>query len=111
MDILCLGAVIIDVLVKLKHNSPDFKDDLTIVDEISLCSGGNALNTALALNKLGMKAGVLGKIGCDLFGDSLLQLVDECGCDTRGLRKDPDVDTSVTVALVRPDGQRNFLHY
>jgi len=111
MDVLCLGLVILDVLVKLKHNSTDFKEDLTIVDEVSLCSGGNALNTALALSKLGMNAGILGKIGCDFFGDSLIRIITECGCDTRGLARDRNVDTSVTLALVRPDGQRNFLHY
>ncbi len=111
MDVLCLGLVIADVLVRLKQNSTVFREDLTMVDEVSLSSGGNALNTALALSKLGMNAGILGKMGCDFFGDSLLNIIKECGCDTRGIIKDPNVDTSVTVALVKPDGQRNFLHY
>ena len=111
MDVLCLGLVIADVLVKLKHNSTSLNEDVTVVDEIILSSGGNALNTALALSKLGMNAGILGKVGCDSFGDFLINVMKEHGCDIRGVIKDPSVDTSVTVALVKPDGQRSFLHY
>ena len=51
MDVLCLGLVVADVLVKLKHNSTSFDEDVTIVDEISLSSGGNALVSALAIEQ------------------------------------------------------------
>jgi len=111
MNVLCLGLVISDVLVKLKHNSTSFNEDLTMVDEISLSSGGNALNTALALSKLGMNTGISGKVGCDYFGDFLINVMKEHNCDIRGIIRDPNVNTSATVALVKPDGQRNFLHY
>lgn len=111
MDVLCLGLIIADVLVKLEHDSANFKEDLTIVDEISLFSGGNALNTALVLTKLGVSTGISGKVGCDSLGDFLVNTMKEHDCDIRGVIRDPNVDTSVTVALVKPDGQRNFLHY
>ena len=32
MDVLCPGLVVADVLVKLKHNSTSFDEDVTIVD-------------------------------------------------------------------------------
>jgi len=111
MDVLCLGLIIADVSVKLKYPHTSFNEDLTVVDEINLFSGGNALNAALALSKLGMNAGISGKVGCDFFGDFLINTMKEHDCDIRGVIKDPDVDTSATVALVKPDGQRNFLHY
>ncbi|MFQ6066998.1 MAG: carbohydrate kinase family protein [bacterium] len=111
MDVLCLGLVIADVLVKLKPGYTSFNDDLTVVKKITLSGGGNALNTALALSKLGMNTGVAGKVGCDYFGDFLINVMKGHGCDIRGIIRDPNVNTSVTVALVRPDGQRNFLHY
>jgi sugar/nucleoside kinase (ribokinase family) len=111
MDVLCLGLVIADVLVKLKCPHTSFDEDLTIVNQIKLFSGGNALNTALALAKLGMNTGILGKLGCDYLGNFLINAMKEHGCDIRGIREDPNVNTSATIALVKPDGQRNFLHY
>jgi len=111
MDVLCLGLIIADVLVKLKYNSTSFSEDLTIANEINLCSGGNALNTALALTKLGMNVGILGKVGRDFFGDFLIGVMKDYGCETWGVIRDLNVDTSATVALVKPGGQRNFLHY
>ncbi len=111
MNVLCLGLVAADVLIRLKHNSTSFNEDLTLVDKITLSAGGNALNTALALTKLGMNAGISGKVGCDFFGDFLVNVMKEYGCDIRGVIKDPNIDTSVTIVLVKPDGQRNFLHY
>lgn len=111
MNVLCLGLVIADVSAKLKYPHISLDEDLVLVDEINLFSGGNALNTALALSKLGMNTGISGKVGCDYFGHFLIKVMQEHGCDIRGIIKVPDVNTSVTIVLVRSDGQRNFLHY
>ena len=110
VDILCAGLVIADILVKLERDYT-FDEDLILVDKIVLASGGNALNTSLALSKIGVKTGVIGKVGCDFWGDFLMDVMKKHGCDARGVVRDPNVDTSLTVALVRRDGTRNFLHY
>ena len=86
MDVLCLGLVITDVLVKLKHNSTSFNEDVTMVHKISLSSGGNALNSAFALSKLGMNTGISGKVGCDYFRDFLINVMKEHSCDIRGVK-------------------------
>jgi ribokinase len=55
---------------------------IIIVDDISLNNGGCACNTAVALGKLGIDTAVIGKVGCDTFGDYLVKVMDDVGLDT-----------------------------
>ena len=110
MDVLCLGQFTADVVVKSVERIPK-RGKSEFIDKIELHNGGCACNTAVALAKIGIKTGVMGKVGRDGFGDFLVKLMGSCGLDLRGLKKDPNIGTSSTVVLVSPDGERTFLHY
>ena len=109
-DVVCLGQFTADVVVTHVDSLPE-KGKAIFVDEISLNNGGCACNTAVALGKLGIDAAVIGKVGCDTFGDYLVKVMDDVGLDTSGIVRDPSVKTSTTTVLVSPDGERSFLHY
>lgn len=109
MDVVCLGIVVADVICRPVDGLPA-RGTLGLVEEIELRGGGCAVNSASALRRLGLRAGVAGKVGADRFGDFLGELLDERGVDRRALLRDPDVPTSATVALVGSDGTRTFLH-
>ena len=86
------------------------RGSLGLLEEIGLRGGGCALNTASALARLGLRAGVAGKVGADPFGDFLLGLLDERGVDRAGVVRDPVAATSASIVLVGGDGERTFLH-
>jgi sugar/nucleoside kinase (ribokinase family) len=109
MDVICLGILVADAIARPVDDLPT-RGSLGLVDEISLHGGGCALNTASALARLGLAAGVAGKVGDDAFGAFLLGLLDERGVDRRGVLSDPSAATSATVVLVDGDGERTFLH-
>src|SRR5450756_2945382 len=52
----------------------------------------------------------MGKIGRDGFGDFVLHTLEQEGVDASGLRRADGIQTSATVVLVAPDGERSFLH-
>jgi sugar/nucleoside kinase (ribokinase family) len=54
---------------------------------------------------------VIGKVGGDAFGDYVIDVLQERGIGTRGVRSDPGVGTSASMVLVDPDGERRFIHY
>jgi sugar/nucleoside kinase (ribokinase family) len=83
---------------------------LGLVDSIVLRGGGCALNTASALAKLGLRAGVVGKVGADAFGDFIVRTLAERGVDAAGVIRDAAAATSASVALVESAGERTFLH-
>lgn len=109
MDVISVGILVADVIARPVDELPR-PGSIGLVEDISLRGGGCALNTASALVKLGAEAAVAGKVGADPFGDFVLSLLDERGVDRRAVIRDPAVLTSATVALVRSDGERTFLH-
>ncbi|MGH3039503.1 MAG: carbohydrate kinase family protein [Gaiellaceae bacterium] len=109
MDVVCLGILVADAIARPVDELPE-RGSLGLVDEISLHGGGCALNTASALTRLGLSAGVAGKVGDDALGTFLLGLLDERGVGRDGVLTDPAAATSATVVLVDSSGERTFLH-
>lgn len=73
--------------------------------------GGAPCNVLALLSRLGHKTAFLGKVGQDGFGDQLADALTEVGIDTRGLRRDPVVHTTLAVVHTHPDGDREFSFY
>jgi sugar/nucleoside kinase (ribokinase family) len=109
VDVVCLGILVADVICRPVDSLPA-RGTLGLVEEIELRGGGCALNTASVLARLGLRAGVAGKIGADPFGEFLVALLDERGVDRRALLVGGGAPTSASVALVGADGSRTFLH-
>ena len=73
--------------------------------------GGAPCNVLAMLTKLGKKTGFIGKIGNDMFGDQLEQAVREVGIDTAGLKRDPEVSTTLAFVHPKEAGDREFSFY
>ncbi len=110
MDILCLGIFVADIVAKPITNMPD-KGKLALVDTMELHTGGCASNTGYGLNKLGISTGLMGKVGIDGFGDYFINYMKTAGLDIRGIKRTPTANTSATMVMVSPDGERTFFHY
>lgn len=108
--ILCLGILVADIIGRPLRAVPD-PGRLALVDEMSLHTGGCAINTATALARLGLPVEVIGKIGSDSFGDFVLNALADRSIGTRGITRDKEVGTSATMVMVAPDGERRFVHY
>ncbi len=110
MDVLSLGIYVVDVLGRPIDQFPE-KGKLALFDELEIHTGGCANNTALALARLGITVGTMGKIGTDAFGDLILQTLSDNGINVAGMRQDNDVSTSFTFVAIASDGERTFYHY
>jgi sugar/nucleoside kinase (ribokinase family) len=108
--IVCVGILVADVVGRPLRAVPD-PGRLVLVDEMSLHTGGCAINSATALARLGLPVEVIGKIGSDSFGDFVLNALAERNIGTRGITRDKEVGTSATMVMVAPDGERRFVHY
>lgn len=109
-NIICLGILVADVVGRPLRAVPDL-GRLALVDEMSLHTGGCAVNAATALARLGLPVEVIGKVGNDPFGDFVLNAMKERGIGTRGVKRDAEVGTSATMVMVGADGERRFVHY
>ncbi len=73
--------------------------------------GGAPCNVLAMLNKLGHKTAFAGKVGVDIFGRRLKEVLDRVGIGTQGLVMDPDVRTTLAFVQTLADGDRDFSFY
>ena len=109
-DVLCIGLIVANLLVKPVNKSV-FDVDVTMVNEIDILTGGDAMNEAAIFSKLGNRVGLVGKVGNDHFGKAILQLAQMDRVDIKNIKIDENVKTSVCIVLVNEKGDRNFLSY
>lgn len=105
--VLVCGNAVMDLLVRPVENIR--WDATTWVETIERSIGGNGANTAYALAKLGTPARLMSLVGEDEFGSQVIEILAGVGVDTSWVARCA-APTGVTVALVRPDGARAFLH-
>lgn len=111
-DIIVVGNFVADVIAKpIDVERMPQKGDMQLVEEVTVQLGGIAANCSIDLAKLGMKVGVIGKIGKDHFGSLFKNILEKNEVDLKGLIEEPKIGTSVTLALIDPLGERTFLHY
>lgn len=110
MDVLSLGIYVVDVLGRPIDRFPE-KGKLALFDELEIHAGGCANNVAIALARLGISAGAMGKVGTDAFGDLILRGLADDSINAIGMRQDANATTSFTFVAVASDGERTFYHY
>lgn len=97
-----------DILVKPVDTSL-FERDTTYPDSIEFLTGGDALNVAVNLARLGTEVFVSGLVGNDVGGLMVLRDLDRCGADHTLVEICDDVSTTVSIVMNCPDGERHFV--
>lgn len=70
--------------------------------------GGAPANVLCALSRLGLKTGFIGKVGQDMHGAFLRDVLQENGVDTAGLIEAADVYTTLAFVEILKNGDRQF---
>lgn len=106
--ILCTGNLVQDTIVYPADRIPDRGTQW--VERIEQHMGGNCANSSYAIGILGGRVRSIAWIGDDGMGTQLRAKLESVGCDTSWLHVSRNFGTSASVALVRSDGSRGFLH-
>ena len=107
--VVTLGLQIVDILGRpVSHVPPG--QQLLLLDEIRITVAGTAAGTAIDLAKLGANVIAMGAIGQDEPGDFLVTTYRKYGVETRHLVRKDGVQTSSSMLLIRPNGERPALH-
>jgi len=114
-DIICAGHICFDVIPAL--NAPAagtwfeslIPGKLIDVGDVTVSTGGPVSNTGIGLIKLGVKTGLMGKVGDDFFGHAVVERLKPYGAD-QSMTVVKGESTSYTVALAPPKVDRIFLH-
>ena len=108
-EVLCAGIVVADHICTPISHLPA-AGELVLADRLLLTIGGCAANVAVDLVKLGVRATVLGRIGDDVFGRVVSEMLQGQGVDVAGLQTSPGIDTSQTLIVNVAGQDRRFIH-
>jgi len=107
--VLCVGDITADIFASAMPCLPR-PGELLLCDRIACFPGGNALNTAVALRRLGERVRFFGSVGDDVFGDLLVAELERIGLDTGGVKREPGGATPTTL-IYRAEGEdRRYIH-
>ncbi len=107
-EVICIGAAIVDILLRPVSRAI-FDEPSYPVDGIAMTIGGDAINEATILSRLGHRVLLMSRIGKDAAGNFILEACHKDNIDASGLRIDEHVDTSLNVGLITADGERTFV--
>jgi len=106
--VVCMGMSVVDILVRpvdrISQNS-----EATFVEEISCAVGGDAYNEAYALTRLGVPVKLISSVGVDMWGDFIAGKGNEAGIDMAHVMRNGNCSTTVSIVLIRGNGERNFI--
>lgn len=107
-DITVIGAAIMDVLAG-PASSQVFQTGTQPMERIRLSFGGDALNEAVALSRLGKRAELVSKVGKDEAGARILDYLKENGISPDCIRTEEGLETGINIVLIDETGERHFL--
>src|SRR4030042_2822797 len=106
-DLLCVGILVTDIFCKGIKKMPE-KGKLELMDDMKIYSGGCASNTAICASKLGLKTGLIGAIGNDIFGKFFIDEYKKYKFNLNAkLITKSNISTSSTVVIVDESGERS----
>lgn len=107
-NISIIGAGVVDVLVGAVDEKI-FARSSTPADFVKISFGGDALNEAIVLSRLGKKVQWISKVGDDDAGRRILNYAAENGLDTSSVTVEANLETGVNIVVVDGSGERHFL--
>ena len=103
LDVICIGAAIVDIpLQPVSKNI--FDVDSYTLERIAMTTGGDAINEATIISRLGNRTALMSRIGKDAVGQFILDQCRTENIDTQRLNPDVSLDTSFNVGLLTENG-------
>jgi sugar/nucleoside kinase (ribokinase family) len=108
-EVLCAGIVVADHVCTPIDHLPA-AGELVLADRLLLTIGGCAANVAVDLAKMGVAASVVGRVGGDIFGRIVADMLREARVDVSALQISAGADTSQTLIVNVVGQDRRFVH-
>src|SRR5207302_3200313 len=109
VDVLSAGIIVADHVCSPISHLPA-AGELVMADRLILAIGGCAANTAVDLVKMEVRAAVVGRVGGDIFGRIVADMLREHGVDVSAVTVNTAADTSQTLIVNVVGQDRRFIH-
>ena len=112
IEAIVAGHICLDIIPTLTGTMTAFAPGRLIeAGKALLATGGPVSNTGLALHTLGVRTRLMGKVGNDLFGQAILQVLRDYEPElATGMVVSPGEETSYSVIISSPGTDRVIIH-
>lgn len=101
--ILVVGSINMDLVVRVPH--APVPGETVLGGDFETFPGGKGANQAVAASRMGGDVTMVGRVGSDNFGDSLIQGLLENNVKTTHVIKDAEAPTGIAMVSVAEDGE------
>ena len=109
-EIVCVGICTVDAIGRTISDYPP-PGGLRLFDDLTIATGGNAVNCSIALAKMGIPCSLITKVGDDILGRFVLAEAERHNVEISGVIRDySGTTTPFTFVCVQAGGQRSFFH-
>jgi sugar/nucleoside kinase (ribokinase family) len=109
LDCLSVGVLVADHLCEPIARLPA-AGELVLSDRLQLNIGGCASNAAMDMARVGVRVGVVGCVGDDVFGQFIVDTLRSGGVETSSIKRLAGVGTSGTLIVNVAGEDRRFIH-
>lgn len=102
MTVVVFGSINLDLVIEVAHLP--IKGETVIGDRFFSAAGGKAANQAVAIAKLGTKVSLIGQVGDDSFGRTLIEGLQTAGVNTDGITVNPHTYSGIASIVVDRQG-------
>ncbi len=111
--IVCIGNAVVDILLEGldigRGISRDaFCGESLMVSGIRISTGGDAMNEATILGRLGEEVALIAGIGCDKSGFMIESAAEKAGVDTSGIVRSEKEKTQHIILAIQEDKEKLF---
>lgn len=107
-DVACVGIATWDTLLTGIDNNLMNKDS-AIATSFFATSGGDCVNGAINLSRLGLNVCIVANIGDDTSGKLIINELEKANVDTKYLHIDKDSNTASPILIVDEKGDRHII--
>ncbi len=106
-NILVVGSINMDLVVRVPH-SP-MPGETVLGGDFETFPGGKGANQAVAAARMGGDVTMVGRVGNDDFGDTLIQGLLQDNVKTTHVTKDPQAPTGIAMIAVAANGENSIV--
>lgn len=112
-DVICIGCALVDVMINGVETENGqiracFEDRFHYVNDMTLSLGGDALNEAIALGRLGVDVRLICGLGRDVAGALIADQAEKAGVDMSGAVWHPHTKTMLNTLLIQQDAEKYY---
>jgi len=105
-DVILLGDINIDISASMPAYPS--RGGEGVANAVEYHTGGSVVSTAVALSKMGVETGIIGRVGNDALSSQVMSDLAQFGIDGTHIQIDSVVSTGLIYIVVNPDGERTM---